>query len=127
MSDHDRAAHHEAQDVCGARRLCARELLAEDGLLDQGRAAAAVLLGPRDACPAGRVELPLPLALELELDLIAAARRGTWVIVREPGAELVAERCLGLGQGEVHGRERIFDALREPAASSGIGLCRDIG
>ena len=38
--------------------LGARQLLAEDRLLDQRRAAAAVLLGPRDAGPAGLVELP---------------------------------------------------------------------
>ena len=38
----------------GPRRPGARQLLAEDRLLDEGRAAAAVLLRPRDAGPAGR-------------------------------------------------------------------------
>ena len=102
VGDHDRAAHHQAEDVRRPRRLRPRQLLAEDRLLDQRRPAAAVLLRPRDPGPARGVELALPLALELELRLIATLRRGARVVVGEPAAELVAERLLFGGQGEVH-------------------------
>ncbi len=54
VRDHGRAAHREAEDV-GHRRalLRAHHLLDEDRLLDQRRAATAVLLGPGDPGPAG--------------------------------------------------------------------------
>ena len=66
VRDHDRAAHHEAEHVRDARRLGAHHLLVEDRLLDQRRAAAAVLLRPRHAGPAGLVQLALPAPRELE-------------------------------------------------------------
>ena len=61
VRDHHRAAHDQAEHVGGAGRLGARQLLAEDGLLDQRRAPAAVLLRPRQPRVARRVQLALPL------------------------------------------------------------------
>src|SRR4029079_17588518 len=89
VGNHHRAAHHEPEDVRGARCLRAGQLLAEDRLLDQGRAAAAVLLRPRGTGPSGRVQLALPLALELVLDLIAALRSRAWMVFLDPSAKLV--------------------------------------
>ncbi len=54
VRDHGRPAHREPEHVRGLRRARADDLLVEDRLLDQGRAAAAVLLRPRDAGPARR-------------------------------------------------------------------------
>ena len=54
--DH-RAAHHQAEDVGRCGGVGAGHLAREDRLLDQGRAAAAELLGPRDPGPAALVQL----------------------------------------------------------------------
>ncbi len=89
----------------GRGRLRARHLVAEDRLLDQGRAAAAVLLRPRDPGPAALVHLALPLALELELDLVAASGPSPgWLSSsqartssRKACSEVVSERSTGSG------------------------------
>ena len=111
VGDDHRAAHHQAEHVGRRRRLRARHLLAEDRLLDQGRAASAVLLRPRDPRPAGLVHLALPVAAELELGLLAVglrARDGCPRARREPrrgrpapprvsvrSMRLIADRPLG--------------------------------
>ena len=103
VGDDDGAAHHQAQHVRRERHALAAELLVEDRLLDQRRALAAVLLGPRDAGPAGLVHRLLPGAAELELGLVVALGRLAGMVRLEPGAHLVAECRLGLVQGQVHG------------------------
>ena len=57
VGDDDRAAHRQAEHVGRAGRFLARRLADEDRLLDQRRAAAAVLLRPGDPGPAGLVQL----------------------------------------------------------------------
>ena len=64
VGDHGRAAHREAEHVGRLRAPRAHDLLVEDRLLDQRRAAAAVLLRPRHAGPAAVVELALPVEAE---------------------------------------------------------------
>ena len=88
--DHHRAAHHHAEHVRRLRRPGARHLLAEERLLDERRAAAAVLLRPREAGVAGVEELALPGAAVVEGVVLAGGLLAR-VVVREPGAQLVAE------------------------------------
>ena len=95
VGDHHRPAHRQAEHVGRARRFQARRLADEDRLLDQGRAAAAVLLRPGDPGPAGLVHLALPLAPEGHHLLEARLRLGAGVVLLEPGANLVAELLLG--------------------------------
>ena len=101
VRDHDRAAHREAEHVGRRRRLGAGISCDEDRLLDQRRAAAAVLLGPGDPGPAGLVELALPVAAEGD-DLVEALGLRAGVVLVQPGANLVAEDSSSGGQGEVH-------------------------
>ena len=57
----DRGADQpEAESVGHLRRLRSRHLFPENGLLHQRRAAAPILLWPRDGGPAALMELPLP-------------------------------------------------------------------
>src|SRR5207244_9542188 len=66
VRDHHRAAHREPEDVRRTRRARPHHLLGEDRLLDQGCAAATVLLRPGDPGQARVVELALPAAAKLE-------------------------------------------------------------
>ena len=84
-----------------AGRLGAHHLLGEDRLLDQRRAAAAVLLRPRDAGPAALVQLALPAAAELER-LVVVLRGLARVVVLQPRAQLVAEGLLARTERQVH-------------------------
>src|SRR5918999_752566 len=101
VRDHHRAAHHHAEDVDRWRRLGARHLLAEEGLLDERGAAAAVLLRPGEARVAGVVEPALPGAAVLELGVVAG-RVLTGGVLGEPGPQLVAGGLFGGGEREVH-------------------------
>ena len=76
--------------LAGLRRLGARHLLAEERLLHERGAAAAVLLRPREAGVAGLEQLLLPGAAVLEGGVVAG-RVLTRVVVGEPGPQLVAE------------------------------------
>ncbi len=80
----------------------ARHLLAEQRLLDQRGAAAAVLLRPGEARVAGVVELALPAAAVVEGGVLAG-RVLAGVVVGEPGAQLVAEGLFGGRERQVHG------------------------
>ena len=100
--------HADAVDDLGRARR--GHLLLEDVVLDDGRAATAVLARPVDADPAARRETALPVAQEAhlvgqrrELRRLAAApvRRH---VGREPGAQLGAERLLGGRERQVHAR-----------------------
>ena len=93
VGDDRRAAHGQAQDVGGARRLGADELLVVDRLLDQRRAAPAVLGRPRHAGPAPVVQLALPGAAEGEARVVALGL-APGVVGVEPRAQLVAEGLL---------------------------------
>ena len=87
VGDHDRAAHRQPEDVGRARDLGRGRLLGEDGLLDHRRAAAAVLLRPRDPGPSGLVHPVLPLAPERDhlVERVRAPGRGCWPrSTREP-------------------------------------------
>ena len=121
VGDHDRAAHHEAEHVRRPGRLGARQLLAEDRLLDQRRAAAAVLLRPRDAGPAALVELALPLALELEL------RPGRRPAAPGPDGCRRARRAARRGtpaprirQRQVHGSRTLLPPARQAILSPDV-------
>ena len=90
VRDEHRAAHRQAGQVDQQRRLGARHFLLEDDLLDQGRAATAVLLRPRHAAPAGVIQPALP-AFPVGNPLVDALRLGAGRVVLEPGAQLGAE------------------------------------
>src|SRR3954451_15584366 len=75
VRDDGRPAHREAEDVDGARRLRARELLVVDRLLDERRPAPAVLLRPGHAGPPVLVQAPLPRPAELEAGDVAVGLR----------------------------------------------------
>jgi hypothetical protein len=94
VGDHGRPAHRQPEHVGHLRGAGARDLLEEDRLLDLGRAGAAVLARPREAGPAALVELALPFAAEGEGVLVAVGLT-PWVVVRDPGAQRVAELLLG--------------------------------
>jgi hypothetical protein len=109
VRDHHRAAHDEAEDVGGGGRLGPSHLLAEDRLLDEGGAAAAELLRPREAGVAGFVQLALPFAPELE-GLVVPLGLASGMVPAKPGAQLVAEGLLAGGQGQVHGARILLAA-----------------
>jgi hypothetical protein len=104
----DQVEAHAARQHRGPRR---RVLLVPDDPLDQPGAAPAVLLGPRDADPAGRVHRLLPRAPALEglaigrhpvVGRVVEAEVGGQVGL-EPAAEFLAERLLLGGVLKVHG------------------------
>src|SRR5205085_7223814 len=94
-----RAEQRQPQDVDQRRRALAGHLFDEDSLLDERRAAPAVLFRPVNADPAGLVHLLLPRAQEVEA-LARALAAPVFVfpaggrVARQPGAELVAELLL---------------------------------
>ena len=102
VGDHDRAAHRQAEHVGRARRFLAGRLADEDRLLDQGRAAAAVLLRPGDPGPTGLVQLALPLAAEGHHLLEPGLGLGPGMVLFQPGPDLVAELPLGRREAQVH-------------------------
>src|SRR3954466_3324842 len=102
VRDDCRPAHRQAQHVRRARRLRAGELLVVDRLLDERRAAPAVLLRPGHAGPVVLVQAPLPRAAELESRDVAFGL-GSGVVRLDPGPQLVAERLLLRCRGQVHG------------------------
>src|SRR4029077_7235878 len=111
-------------------RLGASDLLVEDRLLDQGGAPPAVLLRPGHARPAGLVELALPVAAEGEAGLVALGL-ASWVVVLQPGTQLVAKGLFLVGQREVHGVRnrsasptagRRGDGIRSPTMRVGLFL-----
>ena len=110
----------------GAR--AARQLLGDDVVLDRARAAPAVLLAatPTPTQPAAR-ELRLPLAPERDLlgEVVEARRQALAVLPRQvraqPGADLVAERVLGGGGGEVHRRSLSTACGSVWSTSSSVG------
>src|SRR3982751_646494 len=102
MVDDHRAAHDEPEHVRRRGHLAAHHLLGEDRLLDQGRAAPPLLLGPRETGPAALVELCLPAAAPLE-SLFLVLRRLARIVGLEPGAQLVAKSLLARTKGQVHG------------------------
>jgi hypothetical protein len=101
VRDHHRAAHCQPEDVGHLGSLGADDLLVEDRLLDERRAASAVLLGPGEPRPPGLEQLPLPLAAEGEGGLVAIGL-AAGMVLGEPGAQLVAEGLLLGGKTEIH-------------------------
>ena len=107
VGDDGGAGHADAEDVQDRRRLRERDLLLEDQLLDEREAAAAVLLGPREADEPGVVEPALPLLQDLvRLDARDVGAAEVLPLARqallEPGADRLAERVLFGSQREVH-------------------------
>ena len=111
---HDRRAGHPDPDHADvARRLGARDLLEEDRLVAVRRAAAAVLLRPRQPCVARLAELPAPLAIGL-LEPAAAAPPGRLRdVLRDEVAHLLPEPCLVGRVAEIHRED-----LMRPAAEA---------
>src|SRR5581483_1357239 len=108
VRDERRSDQVDADPVDDLRRARRGDLLLEDVVLDDGRAAPAVLARPVDADPSPGVQLPLPVTEERDL---VGERPGRTVgvgpparrkIRREPGAYLGAERLLGGAEGQVH-------------------------
>ena len=128
---HDRRAEQAlADDADPARPARARVLLVEDHLLDERRAAAAVLGGPAEADPAVAAELLLPLpalveALVLVARPAAAAHRRERSVepVGEPRARIGAEAFLRGGEVQVQAagryqrRRSYAPSLMEPTGS----------
>src|SRR5688572_5879044 len=80
----------------------ARVLHVEDGDLDRRGPPASVLRGPMDPDPPIACELGLPLATPLDLFFEGGERRWELEVRLEPGADLVGEGLLFLGEGEIH-------------------------
>ena len=88
---HDRRAEQAlADDADAARPAGARVLLVEDHLLDERRAAAAVLGRPAEADPAVAAELLLPLPPLVE-QLVLVARTAAAAHRRERSVEPIGE------------------------------------
>src|SRR5205085_5946371 len=83
--------------------------------------AAAVGRWPLRRGPAGVVELALPVAAPLVVGVLAAVGRGLGRrrVVGEPLPELVAERGLPLGEGQVHPR-RLYSRGPHPAGTARV-------
>ena len=117
-ADDHRADLPEAVGVVDAGRAVAGHLLGVDDVLGDRRVAAAPLARPVDGGPPALVEpaLPGPAPLHLRHDPAACpaaarrrsssatTRRGTSAGARRASRELVAERLVLVGVGEVHGR-----------------------
>ncbi len=90
VRDDRRPGHADADDADVRRRLGSRHLLEEDRLVRVRRAAAAVLLGPREPDVAGVVERAAPLA---HLGPVEASRSAAVAlevvreVLLEPGAQ----------------------------------------
>ena len=108
VRDDRRPGHAEADHADVGRSLGGGELLVEDRLEGVRRAGAAVLLRPRQAGVARRVEQLAPLAHERIVEPLRAAAAAALVLgqVRvDPAAHLGAElRLLGCVP-QIHGRE----------------------
>src|SRR5207248_9987538 len=99
---HERgAAEQESEHVGRQRRLGAAELLEEDRRLDQRRAPAAVLDRPVHARPPALLQAALPVAAPREVAFLGG-RLVSGRVRLEPVAQLVAERALLVGEGQVH-------------------------
>src|SRR5579862_1128931 len=108
------------------RRMRPEILLIEDHLLDKARATPAILLGPRDADPAGGIHFLLPVDALLERLAVGRDARIRRVfdleivgqVGVEPGAELAAKRGMFRGVGEIHG----VISPNGPLANSGLKI-----
>src|SRR5262249_2141319 len=97
----------------------ARHLLLKDDLLDERRASAAVLGGPRDAAPSGFVERALP-GLAVGDPLVEPLGLRSRRVRLEPRPELGAEALLVRGVGGVHRGKNSGATFCQNHASPGV-------
>ncbi len=121
VRDDRRPGHADADDADVRRRLGAGHLLEEDRLVGIWRAAAAVLLGPREPDVSGVVERAAPLA---HLGAVEARRAAAVAlepvgeVLLHPGTQLGPERGLGGCVAQIHRRDprRFADGLQHAPA-----------
>src|SRR5581483_12143886 len=96
--DDSRADQIKAERVDQLRRFGTRPLFLPDSLLNDRRAAPAILLRPRDARPASFANFLLPIAQEVKIRALlfgCRAARPRWRHVGlQPGAQFIAKLLL---------------------------------